>query len=142
VVSNEARRPPAHHEEDDVPHYLLSVHTGSNQQAPAMTDDDMRRGYESIATLESEMKAADALVFSGRLAQPDSARVVTNARGQISTTDGPYVEAKEYLGGFYIIQAADLERAQEWAAKTSEAISMPIEVWPFEAFQAVEPVAE
>jgi hypothetical protein len=116
-----------------MPHYLLSVHTAADAPSPDMTEYEMRRGFEKVATLESEMREADALVFSGRLAQPDSARVVTNARGQISTHDGPFVEAKEYLGGFYIIQAPDLEKAQAWAAMTSEAISKPIEVWPFQA---------
>jgi hypothetical protein len=116
-------------------HFLLSVHTAAagDDATRSMTQDDMNRSSERIATVESEMRAVDALVFSGRLAQPDSARVLTNARGQITTTDGPFMEAKEHLGGFYIIQAADLDQALAWAAKTSEAIGMPIEVWPFQA---------
>ena len=47
------------------------------------------------------------------------------------TTDGPFVEAKEHLGGFYIIEAADLDAALGWAAKVTRLISSPIEVWPF-----------
>lgn len=112
-------------------HFLLSVHT-ADEPAVEMTEEQIREGFENVATLESEMKAAGALVFSGRLAQPDTAAVLTNARGQISTTDGPFLEAKEHLGGFYIIKAPDRDRALEWAAKTSAAIGMPIEVWPFQ----------
>ena len=47
------------------------------------------------------------------------------------TTDGPFVEAKEHLAGFYIIEAADLDEALGWAAKVTRLISSPIEVWPF-----------
>jgi hypothetical protein len=115
-----------------MPHYLLSVHT-TDEPAVEMTEEEMRRGFEKVSTLEAEMKAAGALVFSGRLAGPDSASVLTNARGQISTTDGPFMEAKEHIGGFYIIEAPDRDTALDWAAKTSAAIDMPIEVWPFQA---------
>jgi hypothetical protein len=113
-------------------HYLLSVHTPTNGAAPEpMSDDDMRRGWEVIGALEREMKAANALVFSGRLTDPSTATVVRRKRGKTTMTDGPYAEAKEAIGGFYIIEATDLDDALEWASKTSEAIQQPIEVRPF-----------
>jgi hypothetical protein len=57
--------------------------------------------------------------------------VVRTSGGKVITTDGPYVEAKEVLGGFYIIEAPTLDEALAWASKTSELVSMPIEVRPF-----------
>jgi hypothetical protein len=52
------------------------------------------------------------------------------------TTDGPFVESKEHLGGFYVIQAEDLDGALGWASRVSEAIRVPIEVCPFAGFEA------
>jgi hypothetical protein len=77
------------------------------------------------------MKAARALVFVGRLHGPDSARVVRPSKGRVRTTDGPYAETKEVLGGFYIVEAPDLEAALDWASKVTLAINAPIEVRPF-----------
>lgn len=50
---------------------------------------------------------------------------------EVVTTDGPFVEAKEHLAGFYIIEAADLDAALGWASKVTRLISSPIEVWPY-----------
>jgi hypothetical protein len=52
------------------------------------------------------------------------------------TTDGPFVESKEHLGGFYIIQAEDLDAALAWASRVTNAIKVPIEVRPFAGFEA------
>jgi hypothetical protein len=112
-------------------HYLLSVHTGEDDSPNSMTDEQMREGYAAIAELESEMRSADALRFSGRLTAPSSATVVDARNGSVRTTDGPYIESKEAIGGFYIVEADDLDAALAWAAKTSAAIHMPIEVRPF-----------
>jgi hypothetical protein len=71
------------------------------------------------------------LVFSGRLHEPDSATVVRVSDGEVLTTDGPFVESKEHLGGFYIIEAEDLDAALGWASKVTAAIKAPIEVRPF-----------
>jgi hypothetical protein len=111
-------------------HYLLSVHTSDEPSEP-MTDDDMRRSQEEIGKLEAEMKASDTLVLSGRLHGPDTATVVRVTDGKVTTTDGPFLEAKEQIGGFYVIKAENLDDALGWASKTSAAINMPIEVRPF-----------
>jgi hypothetical protein len=113
--------------------YLLSVHTSEDAAAPSMTDEEARRGFELIATVEAEMTAADALVFSGRLTDASSATVVNARNGSVIVTDGPFVEAKELIAGFYIVEADDLDAARLWAEKTSAAIGMPIEVRPFVA---------
>jgi hypothetical protein len=80
------------------------------------------------------MESAGAWVFSGRLHEPDTATVVRMSNGAVLTTDGPFVEAKEHLGGFYVIEAEDLDAALAWASKVTAAINAPIEVRPFAAF--------
>jgi hypothetical protein len=111
--------------------YLLSVHTGNGEAREPMTDEEMRRAYAPILQLEEEMKAAGALVFTGRLREPETATVVRMSNGEALTTDGPFLESKEQIGGFYIIEAEDLEAALEWGSKTTAAVGMPIEVRPF-----------
>ena len=111
--------------------YLLSVHTPTDDRPATMSEEEMREGYARIGALESELQAADALVFSGRLDAPAAAKVVRVQDGAALTTDGPFLEAKEAIGGFYIIEAADEDAALEWATRTSSAIGMPIEVRPF-----------
>ena len=114
--------------------YLLSVHTANDGPSEPMTDEEMRLGFARIDALEREMKAAKALLFSGRLTEPVNARVVRGTRGQIRTTDGPYAETKEHLGGFYIIEADDFDAALDWASRVTAAIQTPIEVRPFAEF--------
>jgi hypothetical protein len=82
------------------------------------------------------MKSAGAWVFSGRLHEPDTATVVRQSDGDVLTTDGPFVESKEHLGGFYIIEAEDLDAALSWASKVTEVIKTPIEVRPFADWKA------
>ena len=117
-------------------HYLLSVHSVEGEVREAMTDQELQQSHKQILVLEQEMKSAGAWVFSGRLHQPDTATVVRISDGEVVTTDGPFVESKEHLGGFYIIQAADLDAALAWASKVTDAIKAPIEVRPFAGFQA------
>jgi hypothetical protein len=114
-----------------MPRYLLSTHVVEGEAREPMTDEQMQHSWQEIQALESEMKSAGAWVFSGRLHDANTATVVRVSRGEVVTTDGPFVEAKEHLGGFYIIEAADLEAALRWASKVSRTISAPIEVWPF-----------
>jgi hypothetical protein len=111
--------------------YLLSVHVGNGDIREPMTDEDMRRGFEQVGLLEEEMKASNALVFSGRLQDSDAARVVRPSKGRVRMTDGPYAETKEHIGGFYIIDAQDLEAALGWASRVTVAINTPIEVRAF-----------
>jgi hypothetical protein len=82
------------------------------------------------------MTAADALVHSGRLAEAETARVVRAERGETLITDGPFAETKEQLGGFYIVNAKDMDEALSWASKTSACIGRPIEVRPFFGLRA------
>lgn len=121
-------------------HYLLSAHTVTGAVRAPMTEEEMRQSYARIGSLEQEMKSAGAWVFSGRLHEPDTATVVRVSDGRVLTTDGPFVEAKEHLGGFYVIEAPDLDAALGWASKVTAAVGTPIEVRPFAGF-ATEPGA-
>jgi hypothetical protein len=123
-----------------MPRYLLSVHSVEGETREPMTDEEMQQSWKQIQVLEQELQAAGAWVFSGRLHEPDTATVVRMAAGEVVTTDGPFVESKEHLGGFYVIQAEDLDAALVWASKVTGAIKVPIEVRPFADF-ADEPRA-
>jgi hypothetical protein len=108
--------------------YLLSVHMPTDVSPRTMTEEEERAGYSRVAALENEMHSAGALLASGRLEEASAAAVVNAPNGKPMTTDGPFLEAKEALGGFYIIEATDRDAALAWAEKTSAAIGMPIEV--------------
>jgi len=119
-----------------MPKYLLSAHTVEGQAREPMTEEQMQQFMERIGVLEDEMKSTGAWVFSGRLHEPDTATVVRQSEGEVLTTDGPFAESKEHLGGFYIIEAENLDAALAWASKTTAAIKAPIEVRPFQDFSA------
>lgn len=111
--------------------YLLAVHMSDEAPSRPMTEEEMRRGFAQVEAIERDLKATDALLFTGRLLEPTRARVVRPVRNRIKVTDGPYAETKEQLGGFYIIEASDAEAALAWASKVAAAINAPIEVRPF-----------
>ena len=121
-------------------HYLLSVHSVEGEVREPMTDEEMAQSHKQLGSLEQELKSAGAWVFSGRLHEPDTATVVRLSGGEVVTTDGPFVESKEHLGGFYVIEAADLDAALGWASRVTGVIRVPIEVRPFADF-ADEPRA-
>ena len=114
-----------------MPRYMLSVHSVDGEASEPMTDDQMQAFMRNVGELEREMHAASALVYSGRLADVDATTVVRVQGGDTLITDGPFAEAKEHLGGFYIINANDLDEALSWASKTSTCVGRPIEVRPF-----------
>jgi hypothetical protein len=119
-----------------MPQYLLSVHSVDGEVRDPMTDEEMQQSWKKIQALNQELKSAGAWVFSGRLHDPDTATVVRISDGEVLTTDGPFVEAREHLGGFYVIQAPDLDVALTWASRVTGAIKAPIEVRPFAGFEA------
>lgn len=116
-----------------MPQYMLSVHMVESEERPEVTKEEMELGMKKIGDLEADMRASDTWRFSARMHGPDTATVVRRVDGRRVTSDGPYVESKEHLGGFYIIEAADLDEALDWAERTVDATGMPIEVWPFSA---------
>ena len=112
-----------------MPQYLLSVFQEEGAEPPSPEQAQMIMAR--VAAVQEEMKAAGAWVFFGALTDASSATVVRAADGGMSMTDGPYAEAKEQIGGFTVIEAADLDEALEWARKGSEACLWPVEVRPF-----------
>jgi len=114
--------------------YLLSTHAvdGESERGPG-SPEDMQEFMQRVVRLEEEMEANGKFVFGGALHGPDTSTVVRSSDAEIIMTDGPFVEAKEHVAGFYIINADDLDDALEWAAKVVEAIGNPIEVRPFSA---------
>jgi hypothetical protein len=113
-----------------MPQYMLSVHTCEGEARAPMSAEEMQCSWQQITALESDMKSAHAWVFSARLHEAETATVVRVANGEILSTDGPFAEAREHLGGFYIINADDLDAALAWAGKVTRCIGEPIEVRP------------
>jgi hypothetical protein len=70
-------------------------------------------------------------VFAGGLDEPTTAIVVRIRDGELLVTDGPFAEGKEHIGGFWVIEASDLDAALDWAAKATKACDDPVEVRPF-----------
>jgi hypothetical protein len=88
--------------------------------------------YQDVDAYNETLKAQGAWVFGGGLHPADTATVVKIEDGDVLLTDGPFVEAKEKLGGFWIIEAADLDAAVALASKASVACRAPVEVRPFQ----------
>lgn len=109
--------------------YLLSVYQPDGEPPPPEILDPIMR---QVHALQDELRAAGAWVFSGGLHDPSTATVVHMKDGEIVTTDGPYIEGKEHIGGFTVIKAPDLDAALEWGRKSARAIGLPIEVRPFQ----------
>ncbi len=109
--------------------YLLSVYQPHGGTPPP---EFLDRVMQDVDALNHEMKAAGAWVFSAGLHAPSTATVLQLKDGDVLTTDGPFAEGKEYLGGFTIINAPDLDSALEWGRKLTRATTLPIEVRPFQ----------
>jgi hypothetical protein len=119
-----------------MPTYLLSVHTGAEQPTHEAPDHDpaaMQAMMQPILELEDQLAEAGAWVFSGRLTDAGSATVVRGGGSDHIITDGPYAETKEHIAGFYVIDAADLDEALDWARRVTDCVGVPIEVRPFAA---------
>ena len=111
-------------------HYLMSVE--HDQSGPPPSDAEMERSFSRVGPLNEEMKAQGVWVFAGGLLPYDSATVVRVENGTTTMTDGPFVETKEQLAGFWVIEVDDLDAALAWAQTCAEACEAPIEVRPFD----------
>jgi len=110
--------------------YLLAAYAVDGEPVPPRAE--IQRAFQAVDAYNAEVKAAGAWVFAGGLHPPSTATVVRSQGGQVVTTDGPFAETKEQLGGFWVIKAADLDAALDWAAKGSAACGRPVEVRPFQ----------
>ena len=109
--------------------YLLSVIHGYPYEPPA---DEVQKIYKDVDALNQKMQDQNAWVFAGGLHEPSTATVVREKDGEVVTIDGPFAEAKEQVGGFWVIQADDLDAALKWASEATQACRVPIEVRPFQ----------
>ena len=111
-------------------YYLLAMYQPVGDPPPPETLEPIMR---DLGVVKDDMKAAGVWVFDGGLHGPEASTVVRLHDGEVLTTDGPYAEGKEHLGGFVIIKVPDLDAALRWARKEAEAVRLlPIEVRPFQ----------
>jgi hypothetical protein len=108
--------------------YMLAMHYPDGGPPP---DIDMDRVMSDLGKINDDIRAAGQWVFGNGLHDSTTATVVRVEGGQMLTTDGPYLEGKEHLGGLTIVNVPDLDAALGWARRISEATNLPIEVRPF-----------
>ena len=108
-----------------MPQYLVTIHLPDNYD-PSLEDEALVR---DVHALNEELDAAGARVFAGGLEPASMAKTLRkHAAGEVIITDGPYTEAKEHIGGFWIVEAADTDEALAWARKAVVACRVPVEV--------------
>lgn len=107
--------------------YLLSIYQPDGDAPPPQVLEPIMR---EVTAVRQQMKAAGAWVFAGGLHPTSTATVVRVKNGDVLTTDGPFVEGKEHIGGFCVVRADDLDAALEWGRRLARATTLPIEVRP------------
>ena len=112
-----------------MPQYLISVWHDDTFEVDFSSADAQLR-VAQVDAFNSELQQAGAWVFAAGLYPASSATVVRSSGGEVSMTDGPYAETKEQMGGFWVIEAADLDGALEWAGNAAAACEGPVEVRP------------
>jgi hypothetical protein len=110
--------------------YLLSV--WSREGDPAPSEEERQQSFAAVDQFNQVVQAEGAWVFAGGLHPVHTATVVDARSGEAVTTDGPFAESKEHLGGFWIVEAPDLDAALDLARRGSAACRGPVEVRPFE----------
>jgi hypothetical protein len=110
--------------------YMMSVHMVEGTPMPS--EEDMQRMYKQVDTFNQKLMAQGSWVFGGGLHPANTATVVRVQNGEVLTTDGPFAESKEQLGGFWIVNAPDLDAALALAAEGAAACEGPVEVRPFQ----------
>ena len=111
-----------------MPQYLVAIQHPKNYNASLEGEAMMR----DIDVLNDEMEAAGARFFAGGLESATKAKSLRKQPGgEVVVTDGPYLEAKEYVGGFWILEAASMDEALEWGRKAVVACRAPVEVRAF-----------
>jgi hypothetical protein len=113
-----------------MPQYLLSVHNAG--VSPYLSDEEMQQAMADTGVVNEEMQAAGVWVFAGGLEMPQTAKVVRRTEAGLLHTDGPYLDSKEHIGGFWILDVADEAEALAWAEKGATACLGDVEVRPFQ----------
>jgi len=110
-----------------MPQYLVAIYHPDDYNPSVETEATI----EEIHALNREMIAAGARKFVAGLSSPGNARSLrAQPNGKVLVTDGPYLETKEHIGGFWVLEAADLDEALEWGRKAAVACRAPVEVRP------------
>jgi hypothetical protein len=109
--------------------YLLSIQQPDGEPPPPEILNKIMRDLHAV---QQEIQRAGGLIFNAGLHPPSTATVVRPQDGKILTTDGPYAEGKEHVGGLVIVKAPDLDTALDWGRKLAKATTLPIEVRPFQ----------
>jgi hypothetical protein len=125
----EAGTVPVRERRGEMTQYMLSVYIDESAEP---SPEVIEQAYKDVDALNERIKAEGAWVFGGGLHPSQTATVVREKDGEVLTTDGPYAEAKEHLGGFWIIEAPDLDAALAWASNATVACKAPVEVRPFQ----------
>ena len=115
--------------------YMLSVHNDPENFDAAtadLTPEQMQEMFAAVGVFNNEIQASGQWVFGCGLTGIESATTVRHKDGDTMVTDGPFVETKEYLGGFWIVKAADLDEALELAKKAAVACQGSVEVRPLQ----------
>ncbi|MDO9456246.1 YciI family protein [Nocardioides sp.] len=117
-----------------MPQYFLAVNhdEASDAEMATKTMEDFQPIIEAVDAFNTALRESGAWVFAGGLQDRESSTVVDATGDSPIVTDGPFSESKEYLGGFWIIEAADLDAALDWATKGSQACAGKVEVRPFQ----------
>jgi hypothetical protein len=115
-----------------MPQYLMSVWHDDEYEVEFTSPEAQRLGAQ-VGALNAELESAGAWVFGAGLMPASSAIVLRQAAGEVTMTDGPYAETKEQMGGFWVIEAADLEAARAWARKAAAACEGPVELRPMQS---------
>lgn len=116
-----------------MPQYLISVYGDeSSFDADAIDPDTLQEMYAAVGAFNEKLQESGVWVFGGGLEAPSTATVVDNTSGAPTITDGPYTEAKEQIGGFWILDLPDLDAALALAAEGSAACQGKVEVRPFQ----------
>jgi hypothetical protein len=110
--------------------YLMSVYMVEGSEEP--TPEAMEKAYRDVDVVNKKMQDSGVWVFAGGLHPANTATVVRETNGNVLTSDGPFAESKEQLGGFWIIDVADLDAALTWAREATVACQAPVEVRPFQ----------
>jgi hypothetical protein len=112
--------------------YLMSVWMVEGTE-PFASTEEMEQAYKDVEAFNTELKASGNWVFAGGLHPASTATVVKVDGGEVITTDGPFAETKEQLGGFWVVEAKDLDDALALAARATVACKAPVEVRPFQS---------
>ena len=112
--------------------YLLSVHGNFDEIDAEMSAEEQQRLFAQVDKFNADVQASGAWVFAGGLCPPSTATTVRAHEGDLVVTDGPYAETKEYLGGFWVLEAPDLDAALKLAERASIACEGVVEVRPFQ----------